>query len=159
MKTLINGRWTDRKDEKQSNDGSFKRKDTEFRNWITPDGSPGETGVGGFKAESGRYHLYVSLACPWAHRTLIFRKLKNLEPHIGVSIVNPIMLKNGWEFYQLNETEEFGVKFGFMDNCPYPEFGSQHEAELEEVTAARAESFDVWELAPPQGWEWLEKEN
>ena len=54
MKTLINGRWTDRKDEKQSNDGSFKRKDTEFRNWITPDGSPGETGVGGFKAESGR---------------------------------------------------------------------------------------------------------
>ena len=61
MKTLINGRWTDRKDEKQSNDGSFKRKDTEFRNWITPDGSPGETGVGGFKAESGRYHLYVSL--------------------------------------------------------------------------------------------------
>ena len=59
MKTLINGRWTDRKDEKQSNDGSFKRKDTEFRNWITPDGSPGETGVGGFKAESRRYHLYV----------------------------------------------------------------------------------------------------
>ena len=98
MKTLINGRWTDRKDEKQSNDGSFKRKDTEFRNWITPDGSPGETGVGGFKAESGRYHLYVSLACPWAHRTLIFRKLKNLEPHIGVSIVHPIMLENGWEF-------------------------------------------------------------
>ena len=98
MKTLINGRWTDRKEEKQSNDGSFKRKDTEFRNWITPDGSPGETGVGGFKAESGRYHLYVSLACPWAHRTLIFRKLKNLEPHIGVSIVHPIMLENGWEF-------------------------------------------------------------
>ena len=98
MKTLINGRWTDRKDEKQSNDGSFKRKDTEFRNWITPDDSPGETGVGGFKAESGRYHLYVSLACPWAHRTLIFRKLKNLEPHIGVSIVHPIMLENGWEF-------------------------------------------------------------
>ena len=98
MKTLINGRWTDRKDEKQSNDGSFKRKDTEFRNWITPDGSPGDTGVGGFKAESGRYHLYVSLACPWAHRTLIFRKLKNLEPHIGVSIVHPIMLENGWEF-------------------------------------------------------------
>ena len=98
METLINVRWTDRKDEKQSNDGSFKRKDTEFRNWITPDGSPGETGVGGFKAESGRYHLYVSLACPWAHRTLIFRKLKNLEPHIGVSIVHPIMLENGWEF-------------------------------------------------------------
>ena len=54
--------------------------------------------MGGFKAESGRYHLYVSLACPWAHRTLIFRKLKNLEPHIGVSIVHPIMLENGWEF-------------------------------------------------------------
>ena len=98
MKTLINGQWTDRKDEKQSNDGSFKRKDTGFRNWITPDGSPGETGAGGFKTESGRYHLYVSLACPWAHRTLIFRKLKNLEPHVGVSIVHPIMLENGWEF-------------------------------------------------------------
>ena len=69
------------------------------------------------------------------------------------------MLKNGWEFYQLDETEEFGVKFGFIDGCPYPEFGSQHEAELEVVTAARAERFDLWELAPPQGWEWLEKEN
>ena len=69
------------------------------------------------------------------------------------------MLKNGWELYQLNETEEFGVKFGFMDSCPYPEFGSQHEAELEEVTAARAERFDLWVIAPPQGWEWLEKGN
>ena len=98
MKTLINGRWTDRKDEKQYNDRPFKRKDIEFRNWITPDGSRGETGVGGFKAESGRYHLYVSSACPWAHRPPIFKKLKNLEPHIGVSIVHPIMLKTGWEF-------------------------------------------------------------
>ena len=98
MKTLINGRWTDRTNEKQTSDGAFKRKEAEFRNWITLDGSPGETGVGGFKAESGRYHLYISLACPWAHRALIFRKLKSLEAHIGVSIVHPVMLENGWEF-------------------------------------------------------------
>ena len=98
MKTLINGRWTDRTNEKQTSDGSFKRKEAEFRNWITLDGSPGEMGVGGFKAESGRYHLYISLACPWAHRALIFRKLKSLEAHIGVSIVHPVMLENGWEF-------------------------------------------------------------
>ena len=98
MKTLINGGWKDRKDEKQSNDGPFKRKDIEFRNWITPDGSRGKTAVGGFKAENGRYHLYVSWACRWAHRPLIFKKLKNLEPHIGVSIVHPIMLKTGWGF-------------------------------------------------------------
>ena len=76
MKTLINGRWTDRKDEKQSNDGSFKRKDTEFRNQITPDGSTGETGVGGFKAESGRYHLYVPLACSLGPPSLDIQKVK-----------------------------------------------------------------------------------
>ena len=69
------------------------------------------------------------------------------------------MLKNGWQFYQIEKTDDFGSMHGFMGYCPYPEFGSQHEAELEEVTAARAERFDLWEIAPPQGWEWLEKEN
>jgi len=78
--------------------GKFVRQESQFRNWITPDGSPGPTGKGGFEAEAGRYHLYVSLACPWAHRTLIFRKLKGLEDMIGVSVVDPQTLKEGWEF-------------------------------------------------------------
>ena len=74
------------------------RSTAKFRNWITADGTAGPSGDGGFKAESGRYHLYVSLACPWAHRTLIFRALKGLEDHIDVSIVHPDMLSEGWEF-------------------------------------------------------------
>ena len=91
MKTLIEGAWVDSSAEVQSNDGSFVRKDTAFRNWITTDGAPGPSGEGGFKAESGRYHLYVSYACPWAHRTLIFRILKGLEDHVSVSVVHPLM--------------------------------------------------------------------
>jgi glutathionyl-hydroquinone reductase len=74
------------------------RMDSQFRHWITPDGSPGPSGEGGFAAESGRYHLYVSWACPWAHRTLIFRVLKGLEDIISVSVVNPYMLDSGWSF-------------------------------------------------------------
>ena len=71
---------------------------TQFRNWVTPDGNPGPSGDGGFAAESGRYHLYVSLACPWAHRTVIFRKLKALENVISLSIVSPHMGREGWTF-------------------------------------------------------------
>ena len=74
------------------------RADARFRNWITPDGAPGPTGEGGFKAEPGRYHLYVSLACPWANRTLIFRALKGLEGMIGVSVTHWLMVENGWTF-------------------------------------------------------------
>lgn len=97
MKTLIDGIWTDRSAETQTADGSFARKDTAFRNWITVDGASGPSGEAGFKAESGRYHLYISLACPWAHRTLIFRYLKGLTDHIGVSVVHPLMHEQGWE--------------------------------------------------------------
>lgn len=79
-------------------DGEYQRKVSQFRNWITPDGSPGITGEGGFKAEPDRYHLYVSLACPWAHRTLVFRKLKGLEDLISVSVVHPDMYDEGWSF-------------------------------------------------------------
>lgn len=78
--------------------GKFQRSASAFRNWLTADGAPGPTGKGGFAAEKDRYHLYVSLACPWAHRTLIMRKLKGLEPFISVSVVNPLMLENGWTF-------------------------------------------------------------
>jgi putative glutathione S-transferase len=98
MGLLIDGRWSDQWYDTAKTDGAFRRDTSRFRNWVTPDGAPGPGGVGGFKAESGRYHLYVSHACPWAHRALIFRALKGLEPHIGVSVVHPDMLANGWEF-------------------------------------------------------------
>jgi len=79
-------------------DGEYRRKDSVFRHWITPDGNAGISGDSGFKAEKDRYHLYVSLACPWAHRTLIFRKLKKLEDYISVNVVSPDMLGQGWSF-------------------------------------------------------------
>ena len=96
MGMLVEGVWRDR--DVRTEDGRFVRAATQFRNWITEDGRPGPTGEGGFKAEAGRYHLYVSLACPWAHRTLIMRKLKALETAIGVSVVHWHMAEQGWEF-------------------------------------------------------------
>lgn len=96
MGRLVDGKWQTARE--AAKDGRFRRARTEFRNWITPDGEPGPTGEGGFAAEPGRYHLYVSMACPWAHRTLIVRKLKGLEAHIGVSSVDPLMREEGWEF-------------------------------------------------------------
>jgi len=98
MGRLVDGIWHDEWYDTQSTGGRFQRTTTSWRNWITADGSPGPTGEGGFPAESGRYHLYVSYACPWAHRTLIFRALKELEPHISVSVVHPDMLSDGWTF-------------------------------------------------------------
>ena len=98
MGLLVDGKWVDQWYDTKSSGGAFKRTAAQFRNWITPDGSAGPSGSGGFKAESGRYHLYVSLACPWAHRTLIFRKLKGLEDHISVDVVHPDMLDKGWSF-------------------------------------------------------------
>lgn len=96
MGLLVEGKWVDQWYDTESTGGAFKRQASQFRNWITADGQPGPTGEGGFRAESGRYHLYVSYACPWAHRTLIFRALKNLNEHIDVSIVHPLMLDKGW---------------------------------------------------------------
>lgn len=98
MGRLEGGVWQDVWYDTANSGGYFRRSTTSWRNWITPDGAPGPTGRGGFAAESGRYHLYVSYACPWAHRTLIFRALKGLAPHIGVSVVHPDMLAEGWEF-------------------------------------------------------------
>lgn len=98
MGMLVEGVWKDVWYDTKETRGHFKRSASQFRNWITPDGEPGPSGKGGFKAEKDRYHLYVSLACPWAHRTLIFRKLKKLEDLISVSVVDPLMLENGWEF-------------------------------------------------------------
>jgi len=98
MGLLMEGQWVDRWYDTDSNQGKFIRSKSQFRNWVTADGSAGPSGEGGFKAEAGRYHLYVSLACPWAHRTLIFRKLKGLENLISFSVVNPLMLEHGWTF-------------------------------------------------------------
>jgi putative glutathione S-transferase len=97
MGLLIEGRWHDQWYE-SSADGAFQREQAQRRHWVTADGQPGPSGEGGFKAEAGRYHLYVSLACPWAHRTLILRKLKGLESMIDVSVVSWLMLENGWTF-------------------------------------------------------------
>ncbi len=98
MGQLIDGVWHDTWYDTKSNGGHFKRSVSAFRNWLTADGQPGSTGNGGFAAEKDRYHLYVSLACPWAHRTLIMRKLKGLESFISLSVVHPLMLENGWTF-------------------------------------------------------------
>lgn len=98
MGLLVDGVWQDRWYDTKSTGGRFVRSDAAFRNWITTGGSPGPSGDSGFKAEPGRYHLYVSLACPWAHRTLIFRKLKRLEDAISISIVDPFMGEEGWTF-------------------------------------------------------------
>jgi putative glutathione S-transferase len=92
MGLLVDGKWQDKWYDTDSTGGKFERSAAQFRNWIEADASAR------FPAESGRYHLYVSYACPWAHRTLIFRKLKQLEDHISVSVVHPLMLENGWEF-------------------------------------------------------------
>ena len=98
MGLMVNGEWQDQWYDTKASGGEFQREAAQLRNWITADGSPGPSGEGGFEAESGRYHLYVSLACPWAHRTLIFRELKALQPHVSVSVVSPIMLEHGWSF-------------------------------------------------------------
>ncbi|MFQ3229659.1 glutathione S-transferase family protein [Reinekea sp.] len=106
MGLLVEGQWhTDWYDTKAT-DGRFVRKAPSFRNWVTKDGSAGPSGKAGFKAEAGRYHLYVSLACPWAHRTLIFRSLKGLEEMITVSVVNAYMADEGWTFHAGNDVVE-----------------------------------------------------
>jgi putative glutathione S-transferase len=99
MGLLIDGVWSDDSlDPKRMQGGRFVRPQTRFRNWVTADGGPGPSGEGGFPAERGRYHLYVALACPWAHRTVIFRRLKELEDVISMSVVEPIPSDHGWQF-------------------------------------------------------------
>ena len=98
MGLLVDGQWQDKWYDTEASGGRFVREDAGFRNWVTADGSAGPTGVGGFKAEANRYHLYVSLACPWAHRTTIYRKLKGLEDIISLSVVHPFMGDKGWTF-------------------------------------------------------------
>lgn len=101
MGLLQNGKWLDQWYDTGSNNGEFRRQESRFRDWLSPDPAAR------FPAESGRYHLYVSLACPWAHRTLIFRVLKGLTEHIGVTVVKPLMLENGWEL----ENDQYGLSY------------------------------------------------
>ena len=98
MGLLVDGKWQDKWYDTESTGGRFVRKDSQFRSWITADGSAGPSGEGGFKAEPNRYHLYISLACPWASRVMIMRSIKGLEDLVSVSVVNPLMAENGWTF-------------------------------------------------------------
>lgn len=115
MGLLVDGEWHDTWYDTKANKGRFVRQNAAWRNWITADGSAGPSGGGGFKAEAGRYHLYVSYACPWAHRTLIFRKLKGLEDLITVSAVHPDMLNDGWTF----ETDDRGATGDTLYGLPF----------------------------------------
>ncbi len=115
MGQLVDGVWQDTWYDTKSSGGKFVRSTAAYRNWITADGSPGPSGEGGFPAEAGRYHLYVSLACPWAHRTLIFRALKGLEDLIDVSVVHPDMLSDGWTF----ETDYAGATGDSLYGLPF----------------------------------------
>ena len=113
MGLLIDGQWHDQWYDTAANQGRFERSRSRFRNWVTADGEPGPEGEGGFRAEPGRYRLYVSLACPWAHRTLILRRLKGLEAMIGVSVVHWLMADQGWTFADgpgVVPDPEFGVE-------------------------------------------------
>ena len=96
MGTLVNGKWTQKSLAQLRAEGKDIQVDPGFRNWITPDGSAGPTGKGGFKAEKGRYHLYVSYGCPWANRALLMRGLKGLQDYIGLSVVDPVLGADGW---------------------------------------------------------------
>src|SRR5210317_1482802 len=98
MGLLVDGQWRDRWYDTSKSGGKYVRSEAQFRNWVTADGTPGPSGDGGFEAEVGRYHLYVSYACPWAHRTLIFRRLKGLEEAISISVVHWYMAEDGWTF-------------------------------------------------------------
>ena len=98
MGLLVDGQWRDRGYDTRIDKGRFVRKEAQFRNWVTADGSSGPSGTAGFEAEPGRYHLYVSYACPWAHRTLIFRAIKGLDDMISLSVVHWFMGESGWTF-------------------------------------------------------------
>ena len=115
MGQLVDGEWHDVWYDTNKSGGAFVRANAKFRNWITADGAAAPTGEAGFKAESGRYHLYVSNACPWAHRTLIFRQIKGLADHIDVSVVHPDMLSDGWTF----ETDKNGATGDKLFGLPF----------------------------------------
>lgn len=115
MGQLIDGEWHDTWYDTKSSGGKFERSTAHFRNWITADGAAGPSGDAGFKAQSNRYHLYVSYVCPWAHRALVFRALKGLTDHISISAVHPDMLSDGWTF----QTDEHGATGDTLFDLPF----------------------------------------
>jgi putative glutathione S-transferase len=115
MGLLVGGVWHDTWYDTKSAGGKFERSQAKFRNWITADGSAGPSGISGFKAETGRYHMYVSDECPWAHRALIFRQIKDLSDHITISTVHPDMLSDGWSF----EKDEYGATGDTLFDLPF----------------------------------------
>ena len=115
MGQLVDGVWHDVWCDTKSTGGAFQRTNAKFRNWITQDGSAGSSGTNNFQAQSGRYHLYVSYACPWAHRALIFRALKGLKEHISISAVHPDMLSDGWTF----KTDDQGATGDTLFGLPF----------------------------------------
>ncbi|MEP2640381.1 glutathione S-transferase family protein [Roseobacter sp.] len=115
MGLLVDGKWQDTWYDTSKTGGTFQRTEAKFRHWVTPDGAPGPTGDGGFTPDSGRYHLYVSYACPWAHRALIFRQLKDLADHIDISVVHPDMLGDGWTF----EIDDHGATGDTLYGLPF----------------------------------------
>ncbi len=115
MGQLVDGVWHDVWYDTKKSDGAFVRSNAKFRNWITADGTAGPSGEAGFQAESGRYHLYISNACPWAHRTMVFRALKDLTDHIDISVVHPDMLSDGWTF----ETDNKGATGDTLYGLPF----------------------------------------
>ncbi|MDC1480810.1 glutathione S-transferase family protein [Ascidiaceihabitans sp.] len=115
MGLLVDGVWHDTWYDTKSTGGKFERSQAKFRNWITAEGSAGPSGISGFKAETGRYHMYVSDACPWAHRALIFRRIKDLSNHITISTVHPDMLSDGWSF----EKDEYGATGDTLFDLPF----------------------------------------
>ena len=125
MGQLVEGKWHDDSVVAKTAGGRFKRPSSAFRNWVTADGSAGPSGKAGFKAEAGRYHLYVSFACPWAHRALIVRKLKGLEDKISLSVVDPLMLDEGWTMKDADE------------------------ATIPDVVNHKTRLFEVYQLADP----------
>ncbi len=127
MGLLVNGTWQDKWYDTKSTGGRFVRQDAAFRNWVTEDGSAGPTGEAGFKAEADRYHLYVSLACPWAHRTLILRSLKGLTDKISLTVVDPLMLEEGWT-----------IKGNFADTIPD---SVNHKTRMYEIYAAAKNDY------------------
>ncbi len=110
MGLLQNGQWVDEWYDTKTSGGEFRRQDSQLRSWVTTDGAAGPTGSDGFISEPGRYQLYVSLACPWAHRTLIFRQLKELQDFIDVAVVEPLMLSNGWEL----KDDQYGLDYMYQ---------------------------------------------
>ena len=141
MGFLINGEWHDQWRNTDVKDGSFVRPDAKIRNWVTATGEPGPSGDGGFKAEAGRYHLYIADSCPWAHRTMIFRHLKGLEEMISVSVVNAISGANGWTF-----EKGHGV-------VPDPEFSAAFLYEIYQ----RSDSEYTGQVTVPTLWDKVQK--